>query len=203
MRDYGFADPMSSPCAPHRVAVISLLAAMAACASAPPAPRALLNENTADTLTIVAEPLLFARLRTVATAAGHDYATLVAVEKDAAGKYTDLLLLYRWSIPSYSASAPAEDNAGQLFIQADEHAIELQPLAQIPIDLSRRKELFLPEHVDVAIHAYAIDLETLRLMAGSHDLTLRLSKEPVDPPFWLWKDGRPALALFLNQLTGS
>ena len=186
-----------------RVAAILLLAAIAACTSAPPAPRALLNENTADTLTVVAEPLLFARVRTVTTDAGHDYATLVAVEKDAAGKYTDLLLLYRWSIPSYGASTPAQDNAGQLFIQADEHAIELRPLEQVPIDLSRRKELFVPERVAVATRAYAIDLETLRLMASSHDLTLRLSKEPADSSFWLWKDGRPALTLFLKQLTGS
>jgi hypothetical protein len=180
-----------------------VLAAIGACTSAPPAPRALLNENTADTLTIVAEPLLFARLRTLATDAGHDYATLVAVEKDAAGKYTDLLLLYRWSIPSYSASTPAEESAGQMLIQADEHAIELRPLERVPIDLSQRKELFLPEHVDVVTRAYAIDLETLRLIASSHDLTVRLSKEPLDAPFWLWKDGRPALALFLKQLTGS
>jgi hypothetical protein len=194
---------MSTCHALARVAAILMLAAITACTSAPPAPRALLNENTADTLTVVAQPLLFARVRTVTTDAGHDYVTLVAVEKDAAGKYTDLLLLYRWSIPSYSASTPAEDNAGQLFIQADEHAIELRPLEQMPIDLSRRKELFVPEHVDVTTHVYAIDLETLRLMASSHDLTLRLSKEPVDSPFWLWKDGRPALTLFVNQLTGS
>jgi hypothetical protein len=194
---------MPNPCALTRVVAILLLAAIAACTSAPPAPRALLNEHTADTLTVVAEPLLFARVRTVATDAGHDYATVVAVEKDAAGKYTDLLLLYRWSIPSYTASTSAEGNDGQLFIQADEHAIELQPLPQLPIDLSQRKELFVPEHVDVATYAYAIDLDTLRLMASSHELTLRLSKDPADGSFWLWKDGRPALTLFLKQLTGS
>jgi hypothetical protein len=194
---------MTSPHALARAAVLLLLAAISACTSAPPAPQALLNEHTAETLTVVAEPLLFARVRTVTTDAGHDYATLVAVEKDAAGKYTDVLLLYRWSIPSYSASTPAADTAGQLFIQADEHTIELRPLDQIPIDLSRRKELFVPEHVDVATHAYAIDLDTLRLIASSHDLTVRLSQEPGEVPFWLWKDGRPALTLFLKQLTGS
>jgi hypothetical protein len=186
-----------------RLLAMLLPAAIAACASAPPAPRALLNEHTADTLTVVAEPLLFARVRTVTTDSGHDYATLVAMEKDAAGTYTDLLLLYRWSIPSYAATTPSENNDGQLFIQADEHAIELHPLDKVPVDLSQRKELFAPEHVDVATHAYAIDLDTLRLMASSHELTLRLSKEPADGSFWLWKDGRPALTLFIKQLTGS
>ena len=197
------AIPMPSQLALSRLALMSVLLAFAACESAPPAPRALLNENTAVTLTIVAAPLLFARVRYVTTDAGHDFATLVAVEKDEAGKYTDLLLLYRWSIPSYGGSPAPEESAGRLLIQADGHEIELQPLELMPIDLSRRKELFLPERVDVVMHAYATDFETMRLMAMSHDLTLRVSQDPLDAPFWLWRDGRPALALFVKQLSGS
>jgi hypothetical protein len=186
-----------------RIVAMSLLLAIAACESAPPAPRALLNENTAVTLTIVAEPLLFARVRSVTTDAGHDFATVVAVEKDDGGKYTDLLLLYRWSIPSYGGPPAPEESAGRLLIEADGHEIELQPLDGMPIDLSRRKELFLPEHVDVVMHAYASDFQTMRLIAASHDLTLRVSQDPLNAPFWLWRDGRPALALFVSQLNGS
>lgn len=180
-----------------------VLLALAACASAPPAPRALLNENTADTLTVVSDPMLFARVHGVAKDAGHDYATLVALEKDTAGKYTDLLLLYRWSIPSYGESAPAGVDAGRLLVQADEHALELQPLGAMPVDLSQRKELFIPAHMDVVTYAYAVDLDTLRLLASSHELTLRLAQDPLDEPFWLWKDGRPALVQLLKQLSGN
>jgi hypothetical protein len=151
-------------------------------------------------MTVVAAPMLFARVRNVATASGHDYVTLVALENDNAGKYTDLLLMYRWSI---SVPPPSKESAGRLLIQADGHAIELRPLERIPIDLSRPKELFLPENVDAVVHAYAIDFETMRMIAMSHDLTVSLPDEPADAAFWLWRDGRPALAQLVKQLTGS
>src|ERR1017187_6186347 len=95
------------------LAPMSVLVAFAACSTAPPGPRALLNENTGVTISVVAAPMLFARLRNAATASGHDYVTLVAMENDAAGKYTELFLLYRWSM---SGSPPPKESAGRLLI---------------------------------------------------------------------------------------
>jgi hypothetical protein len=43
----------------------------------------------------------------------------------------------------------------------------------------------------------------MRLIAMSHDLTVSLPDEPADAAFWLWRDGRPALAQLVKQLTGS
>jgi hypothetical protein len=179
---------------------IPVLIALAACSSAPSSPRALLDENTGVTINAVAEPMLFARVRTDAGSSARDYVTLVVVENDNAGKYTDVLLMYRWAIFS---PPPPKKSGGQLLIQADEHAIDLQPLERVPIDLSRRKDLFVPENVGVVIHAYAIDFETMRMIATSHELTVRLPQEPIETPFTLWRDGRPALAQLLKQLSGS
>jgi hypothetical protein len=179
---------------------MSLLLTLAACSSVPPAPHPLLDEKTGITMTVVAAPMLFARVRNVASASGHDYVTLVTLENDNAGKYTELLLMYRWSI---SLPAAPGDSSGRLVIQADGRAIEMQPLERVPIDLSRSKELFVPQDVDPVIHAYSIDFETMRLIAMSHDLTVSLPDEPAGAAFWLWRDGRPALAQLVQQLTGS
>jgi hypothetical protein len=179
---------------------ILVLEVLAACSSVPPAPRQLLDEKTGVTMTVVASPMLFARVRNAASASGHDYVTLVTLENDNAGKYTELLLMYRWSI---SLPPPNKDGTGRLLIQADGHAIEMQPLERIPIDMSRSKDLFVPENVDVVTRAYPIDFETMRLIAMSHDLTVSLPDEPADAAFWLWRDGRPALAQLVKQLTGS
>jgi hypothetical protein len=191
---------MASRYALSALVPMSVLLVLAACSSVPPAPHPLLDEKTGVTMTVVASPMLFARVRNVASASGHDYVTLVTLEDDNAGKYTELLLMYRWSV---SSPPPPADSTGRLLIQADGHAIEMQPLERIPVDLSRSKELFMPQNVDAVIHAYTIDFQTMRLLASSHDLTVSLPDEAADATFWLWRDGRPALAQLVQQLTGS
>jgi len=81
----------------------------------------------------------------------------------------------------------------------------LQPLDTIPVDLSRSKDLFVPEGERVVKYAYQINFDTMRAIAGSHELKLRLPQEPEEPdtPFTLWRDGRPALGQLVNQLNGS
>ena len=73
----------------------------------------------------------------------------------------------------------------------------------MPVDLSQRDALFVPFDSGVAIGAFAADFDTMRRIAASHELTVSLPQEPLDVPFSLWRDGRPALAQFVKQLNGS
>ena len=86
-----------------------------------------------------------------------------------------------------------------MLIRADERDIALQPLEQIPIDLSAREQLFMP-YAHAITRAYATDFATMRLIASSHNLSLRLPQEPVEAAFPLWRDGRAALEQFLKEL---
>jgi hypothetical protein len=177
------------------------LLAFAGCSSLPPGPQSLLEEKTGVTITVVGAPISFARVSSDASASVRDYATLVAVEQDVAGKYTQMFLLHRWSTSIRGAPAPPPPvSAGALRIRADEREIALQPLEQVPIDLSAREQLFMPYAPDAVTHAYATDFATMRLIASSHDLGVLLPQEPVDAPFFLWRDGRPALQQFLKEL---
>ncbi|MGA2563890.1 MAG: hypothetical protein ABSF96_10045 [Steroidobacteraceae bacterium] len=177
------------------------LLAFAGCSSLPPGPQSLLEEKTGVTITVVGAPISFARVSSDASASARDYVTLVAVEQDIAGKYTQLFLLHRWSTSIRGAPAPPPTvNGGALLIRADKREITLQPLEQVPIDLSAREQLFVPYTQDAVTRAYATDFATMRLIAGSHDLGVRLPQEPVDGPFLLWRDGRPALEQFLKEL---
>jgi len=184
-----------------RAALILALLALPACSSSlrpPPAPREFLDEQSGTTLSVVAAPLVLARERTDVAAHARDYATLVAVEIDNSGKYRTYLLLYRWSTVDRRMSAPPDPGAGELRILADGRTIELKPLERVPIGLTRRRELHLPDHGDVVTHAYPIDAPTLHFIAGSRSLTVRMPQEQLDVPFELWEDGRAALGQFVK-----
>jgi hypothetical protein len=158
-----------------------------------------LDERTGNTLLVVPKPLVFARERTDVAAHARDYATMVAVEIDQSGKYSVYLLLYRWSTVDRRMSPPPDPQAGELKILADGRVIDLMPMEQLPVGLSRPRELHLPEHGDVVARAYAVDEPTLRYIAESRDLVVRMPQESLDIPFTLWEDGRKALAQFLQR----
>jgi hypothetical protein len=187
----------------NRILVMALLLAAAACSNTPPSPHNFLDEHTGITVSVVGAPTLFARVHTDAAAPVRDYLTLVALQNDNAGKYTVMLLLYRWSAFYRGASPASGQSAERLLVEVDGQSIELQALDRVPTDIPRPKELFVPETSDVAMSAYLTDLQTLRRIALSHELLIRLPQDPLDAPFSVWRDGRPALAQFVKEWSGS
>ncbi|HUX74894.1 MAG TPA: hypothetical protein VMV25_13520 [Steroidobacteraceae bacterium] len=185
-----------------RGALILVLTALASCATQMPAhhgrggSRIFFDETTGSTLSVVDKPLIFARNRSDVAAFARDYATLVALEVDLSGRDSEYLLLYRWSTVDPRMSPPPGPNEGELHLFADGRLIDFRPLPELPISLSRRRLLQVPDHGDVIAYAYRVDLDTLRFIARSRDLRLRMPQEPLDLPFKLWADARGALAQF-------
>jgi len=186
------------------VALIVALMVLPACSSRPPteAPREFLDEQTGATLSVVAKPLVFARERIDVAAHARDYATLVAAEIDISGKYSEYLLLYRWSTVDPRMSPVPDPNAGELKILADGRVFNLMPLAQMPVSLSQRRELQVPQHGDVISHAYLVDTATLRYIATSRELAVLMPQEALDTPFRMWEDGRKSLEQFVQRTSG-
>jgi hypothetical protein len=178
--------------------MMAALAALTACTSLPPpAAGQILDQESGNTLFVVTKPLVFARERTDVAAHARDYATLVAVAVDQSGTFSEYLLLYRWSTVDRRMSPPPDSNAGKLRILADGREIELLPLEQVPLSLSSRPELHGPNHGDAVTRAYKVDLPTLRFIAASRLLAVRMPQESLDTPFGLWGDGRARLAQFV------
>ena len=183
-----------------RVALLLALTALASCTTRPPrGSTEIFYEQTASTLLVVSKPLVFARERSDVAAHSRDYATLVAVEDDRSGQYTQYLLLYRWSTVDRRMSPPPGPDEGELKILADGRTIELKPLERPPTSLAQGRALHVPEHGDVVYRSYRVDSAMLQFIAASHELTLRMPQEPLDTPFTLWEDGRDALAQFLKR----
>jgi hypothetical protein len=183
-----------------RAVLILALIALSACAGPPKrASHEILDEQTGNTLLIAAQPLVFARERTDVAAHARDYATLVAVEVDHSGKYDEYLLLYRWSTVDRRMSPPPDPSQAKLRIVAEGRAIDLTPLEQVPVGLTRQRELHVPNHGDVVAHAYLVDVPTLRFIAASRELIVYMPQETLDIPFGLWEDGRKSLGRFLQR----
>ena len=187
-----------------RVGLILAAVALASCTTHSLArpPRAgshvFFDEQTASTLTVVDEPLIFARERSDAAAFARDYATLVAVEVDLSGTDVDYLLLYRWSTVDPRMSPPPGPDEGEMHLLADGRLIDLKPLPRLPVSLTQRHALLVPNHGKVIAYAYRVEPGTLRFIAASRDLRLRMPQEPLDLPFTVWSDGRPALARIIG-----
>lgn len=186
------------------IRVVLLLAlALASCTSRPPQPtassREIFDEESGSTLLVVSKPLVLARERSDVAAHARDYATLVAVEDDRSGEYTQYLLLYRWSTVDKRMSPPPGPDEGALRILADGRTIELKPLERPPTTLAQHSALHVPGHGEVVYRAYRVDSAMLHYIAASHELMVRMPQEPLDMPFTVWEDGRGALAQFLQR----
>jgi hypothetical protein len=69
----------------------------------------------------------------------------------------------------------------------------------MPVGLSQRNELHVPDHANLIAHAYSVDPATLRFIASSRELSVQMPQEPLETPFSIWEDGRSALAEFLDR----
>ena len=184
-----------------RAVLLMVLTALASCASRPPAAsQEIFDESDASTLLVVAKPTVFARERSDLAAHAHDYATVVAVEIDISGEYSDYLLVYRWSTVDRRMLPPPDPAGGAMRIIADGRVFDFKPVDRLPVNFAQRRELHMPKHDDVVPRGYKVNAETLHFIATSEDLSLRMPQEPFDVPFKLFEDGRRALLEFLKPV---
>jgi len=182
-----------------RIAFVLVLMALSGCTQTRSAASLeIYDEQTGNTLSVVRAPLVFARDRTDVAAHARDYVTLVTVEVDHSGEYREYLLAYRWSTVDRRMSVPSDPQAGQLEILSDGRVINLTAVEEMPVSVSR-PELRVPKHAHAVTHAYRIDVATLRYIAMSRELTVRLPQEALDAPFKIWSDGRTALGQFVKR----
>ncbi|MEP6883316.1 MAG: hypothetical protein ABJC66_01075 [Gammaproteobacteria bacterium] len=183
-----------------RVALFVALTVLVSCAARPrPDSGEFFDERSGNTLSVVAKPLVFARERSDVAAHARDYATLVAIDLDRSGEYSQYLLLYRWSTVDPRMSPPPAPEAGALRLLADGRSIDLKPLDRLPIGMDERSNLHMPDHGDAVTRAYRVDSALLHFIAASHEMTLRMPQESFDTSFTIWQDGRAALLHFLQR----
>ena len=173
---------------------------LCACASTPAAqPREVLDESSGVTLIIVRHPMVFARPRSDVAANVRDYMTVVATEEDRSGKYTAWLVAHRWSTvdPRMEADATGSGKL-DLHVIADDRELTFRAVEPAPAILARGDLLFAPHGSGTQSAAYAVDEATLRYIAESNRLLLRVGEDTALPAYAVWDDGREALRQLLT-----
>ena len=187
---------------------VLLSAALSACVSSPPpafdrdaevkpdhAPLQLFDENSGATVFTVDQPIVMARGRSDVAANVRDYVTLAAMQEDRGGNW---LIAHRWSTVDPRIDPAHCDVAGTLILVADGRSIVLIPVSQPPKFFNRKDWLFLPER-SATSWAYAVDVPTLRFLAGTQYLSLRFPDDRFPVTYSIWADGRKDLQGLLDK----
>ena len=144
-------------------------------------------------------PIVLSRARTDVAANVRDYATLVAMQEDDAGRFTTWLVVYEWSKVDPRLNNAGWIGDGRLLLIADGREIALAPAADGDVPLSHRDRIFSRVAPLRASFAYRIDLATLRYLVAVHQLTVRFQGDPLPLRYEMWRDGRDALRLWLAE----
>jgi hypothetical protein len=165
-------------------------------------PTEYLDEETAATITVVAEPLVFAYARRELAANARDYATLAAAAVNEAGKVHYVLIVYFWSTVDPRLRTDAPPAAEPLALQADDRIIRLSLQGHSAHEAGIGMPVHAPPGVAVTPNVYAMDLPTLRFLGEARRLVLRADSDATPLSYELWEDRRAALRAFVQRMGG-
>jgi hypothetical protein len=169
-----------------------LAALLAACAPARErtAPLEYLDRDTAVTFTVVAHPLVFARVRPDLAARVRDYATVAAASMERNGQTRYVLIIYLWSTVDPRNEPGVGRRAPDLVLAADDRRIALHPIDD---PAQRLPPLDRPPVAHFVGSLYRTDLATLRFLATARYVSLFRREGRRQARFGLWRDGRASL----------
>jgi hypothetical protein len=187
---------------PAAIAALAALLLAPACA-ADREPLEHLYPDTGATVTVVAQPLVFANQRTELAANARDYVTLAGAAVNRGGKVTYVGIAYFWSSVDprmLGAPLPAPE---PLILQADDRRLELRLQGQSARDAGIGVVQPPTRRAAGPPSVYGLDLATLRFIAEARQLTVLAESNGTLLPYPLWEDRRAALRSFVRHMSGS
>lgn len=165
-------------------------------------PREYLDPETAATVTVVGEPLVFANARTEAAANARDYVTLAAAAVNRNGKVSYVLVAYFWSTVDPRVRGDVVPNPQSLVVQADDRRIELSLRGHSAYDAGIGVPVHPPPGPRVTPNVYGTDLGALRSIAEARQLSLITDTSILSIAYGLWDDRRASLKSFVRHMSG-
>ncbi|MGH8133017.1 MAG: hypothetical protein ACRETG_04820 [Steroidobacteraceae bacterium] len=182
---------------------LGVLLAHAPAYSGDAAPQEYLDQETAATITVVGEPLVFAITRTDVAANARDYATLAAAAVDRSGKVTYVVIAYFWSTVDPRARLEPLPSPDPLVLQADDRRIELHLRGHSAYDAGIGVPVHAPPGPPVTPNVYGTDLATVRFIGEARQLALIIDTDASSLSYGLWEDRRGALRRFVRHMSGA
>lgn len=184
----------------YSVACLCLLIAACSSTARRDQPREYLDQQTAATVTVVDQPLVFARERPEFAANVRDYVTLAAAAVNRSGKVSYALLAYFWSTVDARGATGASVTDKTPVIVADDRRILLKTPERSARDAGIGAPLHAPPGMNATPMVFTTDLATLRFMASARQLSVRAGNDVAENAYELWSDQRSALLAFVNRM---
>jgi hypothetical protein len=183
------------------VAVLLGLGSYVALAGSKP-PQEYLDEETAATITVVGDPLVFACAQPNLAANVRDYVTLAAAAVDRNRKISYVLIAYFWSTVDPRVRRDAMPSPEPLVLQADDRRIELKLRGHSAHEAGIGMPVHAPPGAAVTPNVYGTDLATLRFVSEARRLTIVAESDGAPLDYELWEDRRTALRSFVHHMSG-
>lgn len=165
-------------------------------------PLEYLDEQTAATITVVSQPLMFAYARRELAANARDYATVAAAAVNRGGKINYVVIVYFWSTVDPRLREGSGPAAEPLIVQADDRRISLKLQGHSPREAGIGVAVHAPPGDDVQPNVYSTDLPTLRFISESRRLGLQVESDGTPFTYDVWEDRRAALKAFVRHMNG-
>ncbi len=178
-------------------ALVALAAITSGCASEPTAPtvREYLDEQTAATVTVAGNGIVFARSRTEYAVNARDYVTVIPVDVNRTGSHAQYLYCYVWS----TIDKPnASDAPTDFELVADGRQIKLAPAAATPRAIGLGEAPVEPPALNARVLVASTSREVLAFLARAQEMSVVATRNGLTERYELWKDERSALAEFLQ-----
>jgi hypothetical protein len=159
-----------------------------ACVSEPTVkPREYLDEQTAATITVVAEPWIFSRERTNATVDQRDYLNIYAIDVNRMGDHKQYFAVLQ--------SLPLTDDEGRelpppaLQLRLGEEVISLEPVRADPKALGLAQPVAPSYTVPSKWWYFPVSKDTLARITKTRDMQAALVVGETPTRYVLWRDG--------------
>jgi hypothetical protein len=169
---------------------------LGACAAHVVTPRAYLDEETAATITVVADPWIFTGEQIGAGPDERDYLNVFAIDVNRMGDHRQYLAVLQ-SAPPPALSGVA---APTLELQGGGQTVSLQNTVEQPRKLGIAKPLAPSYSVTARWWYFPVSKEILATIARSRDLQATLVAADKRLPYSIWRDGSEEIAELTSVL---
>lgn len=154
-------------------------------------PREYLDEQTAATITIVADPWIFTRKNAPPQL---DFFNLYAIDVNRMGEHKKYFAVVHYWPPQELLNQGAAPPTLMLYGDAEEMKIEA--VRENPRQLGIAQSIDKSAPSSAQTWLYPLDTAALQSIARSRQLTARLLTENVDAAYSVWRDGSSELSEF-------
>jgi hypothetical protein len=173
--------------------VSTSLALLTACSTTTLAPREYLDGQTAATITVAAQPLIFVAQNaapvTRETDRNRDYVELYGIDVNRMGSHRQYIALLQWMAPEESSAV-----APRLELSLGGETLGLEASTQDPKELGIAQPLAQAYSGSSRWWYYPADPATLKRIASARELTVSLARSEQRVAYEMFSDGRAQLA---------